>query len=1031
MWLKWNFMIHSNSFRKAIFSENQLFIILLTLIFKCMKQVNLKLVKTILPLLMGLLLSVGVFAQQITITGVVKDAKGEPIIGANVAVKGTTTGTITDLDGGFSLKAPQNSLLTVSFIGYKSVDVKATNNMVVVLQEDAIMLEGTVVIGYGTVKKNDLTGSVTAIDANKLTRGMATSASDLLVGKAAGVSIITDGGAPGSGATIRIRGGSSMSASNDPLIVIDGVPVDNNSISGMANPLSTIHPNDIESFTILKDASSTAIYGSRASNGVIIITTKKGKAGKVRISYDGNFSVSTKTKTVDMMSAATFTDYVKTSFGATSDQAKALGTASTNWQDEIFKTALSTDHNVSVSGSIPHMPYRVSASYTNENGILKTSNMERATGAISLSPTFFDNKLNIQLNVKGIYNTNVFADKGAIGSATQFDPTQPVYADTAYGNGYYMSLKASDGKPIDIGLANPLAILNQKHDESTVYRSIGNAQIDYKMHFLPDLRANLNLGYDVSKGDGDVIVEDNSPMSYVQGNYKSGWGDNKHYYQLKRNTLLDFYLNYKKEIGIHNIDAMAGYSWQHFYNTTYNEYPYSAAVAGEKGEATYKAGDDYSSESYLVSFFGRLNYSLLNRYLLTFTLRNDGSSRFSPDNRWGLFPSAAFAWKINEEAFLKDSKVLSNLKLRLGYGITGQQNLGQGDYPYMARYTYSKAGANYYFGDKMVGLIRPEAYDTNLKWEETTTYNIGVDYGFLNNRISGALDLYYRKTKDLLNTVSIAAGTNFSNELLTNMGELENKGIEFTVNAQPIVSKDWNWTVGYNVSYNKNKITKLTINDDPNYVGVIQGGIDGGTGNKVMIQSVNHSFNSFYVYEQVYNQAGSPVDGAYVDQNIDGQINEKDLIRYKKAAPDVFMGLSSQLSYKNWDFQFALRANIGNYAYNNVQSNRESSATAFDPSGFLKNRINSALTTNFVNPQYQSSYYIQNASFLRMDNISLGYTFNKLFNSNQTARIYCTVQNPFVITKYKGIDPEFNNDGIDNNIYPHPRVYMVGLSLNF
>ena len=996
-----------------------------------MKQVNLKLVKTILPLLMGLLLSVGVFAQQITITGVVKDAKGEPIIGANVAVKGTTTGTITDLDGGFSLKAPQNSLLTVSFIGYKSVDVKATNNMVVVLQEDAIMLEGTVVIGYGTVKKNDLTGSVTAIDANKLTRGMATSASDLLVGKAAGVSVITDGGAPGSGATIRIRGGSSMSASNDPLIVIDGVPVDNNSISGMANPLSTIHPNDIESFTILKDASSTAIYGSRASNGVIIITTKKGKAGKVRISYDGNFSVSTKTKTVDMMSAATFTDYVKTSFGATSDQAKALGTASTNWQDEIFKTALSTDHNVSVSGSIPHMPYRVSASYTNENGILKTSNMERATGAISLSPTFFDNKLNIQLNVKGIYNTNVFADKGAIGSATQFDPTQPVYADTAYGNGYYMSLKASDGKPIDIGLANPLAILNQKHDESTVYRSIGNAQIDYKMHFLPDLRANLNLGYDVSKGDGDVIVEDNSPMSYVQGNYKSGWGDNKHYYQLKRNTLLDFYLNYKKEIGIHNIDAMAGYSWQHFYNTTYNEYPYSAAVAGEKGEATYKAGDDYSSESYLVSFFGRLNYSLLNRYLLTFTLRNDGSSRFSPDNRWGLFPSAAFAWKINEEAFLKDSKVLSNLKLRLGYGITGQQNLGQGDYPYMARYTYSKAGANYYFGDKMVGLIRPEAYDTNLKWEETTTYNIGVDYGFLNNRISGALDLYYRKTKDLLNTVSIAAGTNFSNELLTNMGELENKGIEFTVNAQPIVSKDWNWTVGYNVSYNKNEITKLTINDDPNYVGVVHGGIDGGTGNKIMIHSVNHSYNSFYVYEQVYNQAGSPVDGAYVDQNIDGQINEKDLIRYKKAAPDVFMGLSSQLSYKKWDFQFALRANIGNYAYNNVQSNRESSATAFDPSGFLKNRINSALTTNFVNPQYQSSYYIQNASFLRMDNISLGYTFNKLFNSNQTARIYCTVQNPFVITKYKGIDPEFNNDGIDNNIYPHPRVYMVGLSLNF
>jgi len=996
-----------------------------------MKQVNLKLVKAILPLLMGLFFSVGVFAQQITITGVVKDAKGEPIIGANVAVKGTTTGTITDFDGAFRLQAPQNSVLTFSFIGYKTMDVKASKTMAVVMQEDAVMLEGTVVIGYGTVKKNDLTGSVSAIDATKLTRGMATSASDLLVGKAAGVSVITDGGAPGAGATIRIRGGSSMSASNDPLIVIDGVPVDNNSISGMSNPLSTIHPNDIESFTILKDASSTAIYGSRASNGVIIITTKKGKAGKVKVTYDGNFSVSTKTKTVDMMDAATFTNYITSTFGATSDQAKALGTASTDWQKEIFRTALSTDHNVSVSGSVPNMPYRVSASYTNENGILKTSNMERATGAISLSPSLFDKKLNIQLNVKGIYNTNRFADQGAIGSATQFDPTQPVYADTPYGNGYYMSLKASDGKPIDIGLANPVAILNQKHDESTVYRSIGNAQFDYKMHFLPDLRANLNVGYDVSKGEGDVIIDDNSPMSYVQGNYKSGWGDNKHYYQLKRNTLLDFYLNYKKEIGIHSVDAMAGYSWQHFYNTSYNEYPYSEAKAKSVGVATYKDGDDYSSESYLVSFFGRLNYSLLNRYLLTFTLRDDGSSRFNPDNRWGLFPSAAFAWKINEEAFLKDSKVISDLKLRLGYGITGQQNLGQGDYPYMARYTYSKAGANYYFGDTMVGLIRPEAYDSNLKWEETTTYNVGLDYGLLHNKITGSLDLYYRKTKDLLNTVSIAAGTNFSNELLTNMGELENKGIEFTVNAHPVTTKDWNWTVGYNVSYNKNKITKLTINDDPNYVGVIHGGIDGGTGNKIMIHSVNHSYNSFYVYEQVYKQDGSPVEGAYVDQNGDGQINEKDLIRYKKAAPDVFMGLSSQLSYKNWDFQFALRANLGNYAYNNVQSNRESSSTAFDPSGFLKNRMNSALTTNFVDPRYQSSYYIQNASFLRMDNISLGYTFNKLFNSNQTARIYCTVQNPFVITKYKGIDPEFNNDGIDNNIYPHPRVYMVGLSLNF
>ena len=753
----------------------------------------------------------------------------------------------------------------------------------------------------------------------------------------------------------------------------------------------------------------------------------------MRLSYNGNVSVSTKTGAVDVMDAHTIRNYVNNSFGEDSPQSNALGDTETNWQDQIFRTAVSTDHNLSVSGSAGDaLPYRASVGYTGENGILKTSNLERFTGSINLSPTFFDDDLRVQVNARGMYITNRFADQGAINSATQFDPTMPIYSQTEsqYGNGYHMSLKP-DGTPIAIALANPLAIQEQKHDNSKVLRSIGNLQMDYRMPFLPELRANLNLGYDISKSEGDVIIEDNSPMSYTWGNYKSGWGDNRNYSQFKSNTLFDFYLNYANEVDMHRFDVMGGYSWQRFYNESEDIYPYSAAMASETGEEFYRELNDYSTESYVISFFGRLNYTLLNRYLFTLTVRNDGSSRFSPDNKWGLFPSAAFAWKINEEEFMQDQNLFSDLKLRLGYGVTVQQNLGSGDYPWMGRYSYSQAGANYYFGDQRVSLIRPVAYDENLKWEETTTVNAGLDFGFLNNRISGTFDVYSRTTSDLLNTVGIAAGTNFSNQLLTNVGELTNKGVEFSITGRPIVSKDLNWNLSYNVTYNKNEITKLTITDDPNYVGVIFGGIDGGTGNNIAIHRVGYPAGSFYVYEQVYNNEGKPLEGVYVDQNADGAINERDLIPYKNAAPDVYMGLSSQLSYKNWDFNFSLRANLGNYAYNNIQSNRQSRNTTFDPSGWLKNRVNSALDTQFEAVQYQSSHYIQNASFLKMDNISLGYNFEEILNQNQSGRVYLTVQNPFVLSKYAGLDPEFTNNGIDNNIYPHPRVFILGVSLNF
>ena len=993
----------------------------------------------LMTILSGLLMILSANAQtgtQINVSGSVTDVNGEPLIGVNILVEGTSTGTVTDYDGNFQLRVPADAVLNISYIGYRPQQVAVNNSTTIqiVLVEDTELLDELVVIGYGTVRKDDATGSVVAVDATKLNRGLATSPSDLLAGQVAGLSVVSAGGAPGSSSSIRIRGGSSMSASNDPLIVIDGVPVDNaTGVSGMANPLSTINSNDIETFTVLKDASATAIYGSRASNGVIIITTKKGKSGKLQMAYNGNFSVSTRTGAVDVMDAPTFRNYVVNSFGADSQQAAALGNSETNWQDQIFRTAVSTDHNISLSGSAGEkLPYRISLGYTNENGILKTSNLERYTGSINLSPSFLDGQLRVQLNARGMYNTNRFADQGAINSATQFDPTMPVYDTTGspYGNGYHMTLKA-DGTPIDIALANPLAILMQRQDNSKVMRSIGNMQVDYNMPFLDGLRANLNVGYDISDSNGDVMVEDNSPMSYTWGSYKSGWGENSNYSQYKLNTLLDFYLNYVKEAGAHRFDAMGGYSWQRFYNETENFYPYSAAMAAETGNEFYREGNDYSTESFVISFFGRLNYSLLDRYLLTLTLRNDGSSRFSPDNKWGLFPSAAFAWKIINEPFMADSDAMSDLKLRLGYGVTGQQNLGSGDYPWMGRYSYSQAGANYFFGDQMIPLIRPLAYDENLKWEETTTYNAGLDYGFLNNRITGAFDVYYRKTTDLLNTVGIAAGTNFSNQLLTNVGELENKGIEFTITGRPIVSKDWNWNLSYNVTLNQNRITKLTINDDPSYVGVRFGGIDGGTGNNIAIHAVNYPAGSFYVYEQVYDEAGKPLEGVFVDQNADGSINEQDMIPWKNASPDLYMGLSSQLSYKNWDFNFSVRGNIGNYAYNNIQSNRESKNTTFDPSGWLKNRVNSATYTNFDAVHYQSSYYIQDASFMKVDNVSLGYSFTHLLNQQQTGRIHFTVQNPLVVTNYSGLDPEFTNNGIDNNIYPHPRVFILGLNLNF
>ena len=1000
--------------------------------------------KALLTLLVGLFLSIGAFAQQIAVKGHVKDTTGEPVIGANVLVKGTTNGTITDFDGNFMLNVPKDAILSVSFVGYKSAEVKAASTVMVTLEDDSQVLDAVVVIGYGSVKKNDMTGSVTAIKPDKLNKGLITNAQDMMTGKIAGVSVISKGGAPGEGATIRIRGGSSLTAENDPLIVIDGLAMDNKGVKGLANPLSMVNPNDIESFTVLKDASATAIYGSRASNGVIIITTKKGQAGaRPTISYDGNVSVSTVKSTVDVMDGDQFRSFIKDIWGEDSEAYSKLGNANTDWQKEIFRPAVSTDHNLTISGGLKNMPYRVSFGYTNQNGIVKTSKFERYTASVSLAPSFFEDHLKVNANLKGMIAKNRYADGSAVGSAVSFDPTQSVRSDDPYHqyyfDGYFQwntdasSLNDNTWKRTFNSNApgNPVALLEEKDDRAISKSLIGNLELDYKFHFLPDLHAHVNGGMDLSTGKQYTDVSPYSSTNNYYGSY--GWEQKDKY-----NLSLNAYLQYSKDFtDKHRFDVMAGYEWQHFHDTSDQEYwglyPLSNNVVENRGQRYNNTSSGSATESYLVSFFGRVNYTLLDRYLFTATVRQDGSSRFHKNNRWGLFPSFALGWKLKEEAFLKDVDVLSDLKLRLGYGITGQQNINSGDYPYLAVYETNKDGAYYpILGEGTT--YRPNAYNPDLKWEKTTTYNVGLDFGFLNNRINGAVDYYYRKTTDLLNSVFVSAGTNFKNKVLSNVGSLENSGIEFSINSKPVVTTDWTWDLGFNITYNKNEITKLTTGDSENYYVAAGDNIGGGRDMKAMAHAVGHPASSFYVYQQVYDENGKPIENEFVDRNGDGTINGDDRYFYKKPTADVLMGLTSRLSYKSWDFSFSLRASLNNYVYNSVEAGgSDCNPTSVYSFGALNNRPLMGVANNIQNLKDNtllSDYFVQNASFMKCDNITLGYSFKKLFGAPIGGRVYAAVQNVFTITKYKGLDPEVEK-GLDNNIYPRPLTTLIGLSLNF
>ena len=1038
---------------------------------------------------------------QVSVTGNVTDAaNGEPVIGASILEIGTTNGTISDFDGNFTLTVQLGAKLQISYMGYKTQEVVAQNGMRVMLGEDSELLEEVVVVGYGVVKKNDATGSVTAIKPDEMNKGLQTNAQEMMQGKIAGVNVTSDGGTPGGGSQIRIRGGSSLNASNSPLIVIDGLAMDNGGIPGAANPLSMVNPSDIETFTVLKDASATAIYGSRASNGVIIITTKKGAAGqKLKVTYDGNVSFGTLTNRVETLTGDEVRAYAA-SLGYNHDQMKYLGTANTDWQDQVYRTAVSTDHNISLTGSTKNMPYRASIGYTLNNGTIKTSQMQRVTASINLNPSFFDKHLVLNFNAKGMYIYNSY-EPGVVGASLSMDPTQPITvgeggvrgiygdvllskedADAMFG-GYFQPTQAAsygDSKwvlmPKDNTTRNPVAALNQ---QSSIARSgafVGNLEADYKIHGFEDMHLHANFGADYSYG---LQRYNNSNMGAAAHYYGYEGYDKKNKYNLQFNAYAQYYKDFSDT---QHFDIMAGYEWQHFYNDYYNLgngfYQLTNTKVDSKGNPLAGQKANYSqsssaSESYLVSFFGRANYIGWNQLMLTATFRADGSSRFAPENRWGYFPSAALGWKIRE-TFFHDVNWLNDWKLRLGYGITGQQEIG-GDYPYLALYTNTKNYSVYYpvgdtnyatenksletvypedgqyvvdnNGNVLYYSYRPEAYNRNLTWEKTTTYNVGMDFAFLNNRISGSIDYYYRLTEDLLNTINVPAGTNFRNRVISNVGSLSNQGVEFSLNAVVLdYGKKFKWDLGYNVTYNQNKI--IALNTTGENTPIPTGGISSGVGNTVQQHAVGQPTSSFYVYETKSAVRENGEKYWYVvDRDGNGSIEEMDKYYYHSPTAPVTMGFQMKFQFYDFDLGMSFRANIGNYVYNDVKAANLQNLTRanFNKNNYVQGLLRECFTTYYVDNMrsdaiysdeagtkawdkwYATDYFVENATFLRCDNITLGWSFQR---PKLSGRVFATVSNPFVISRYSGLDPEVFG-GIDNNIYPRSMTTVLGVNLQF
>lgn len=955
---------------------------------------------------------------QRTINGTISDADtGDPLIGATILVVDTTLGAASASDGSFTLNVPEGfDKILVRYAGYENMTLNlGTRNTLNISLTPGISLKEVVVIGYGTIDREDATGSLQSVSAEAFNKGAITGAQELLAGKVPGVTITTDG-SPGAGSAIRIRGESSLSASNDPLIVIDGVPVDNGGVSGARNVLNVLNPNDIESFTVLKDASASAIYGNRAAGGVILITTKKGKLGQeLRVGYNGNVSFGQASGKIDVLGGDEYRALILQQYEEGHPARDLVGTANTDWQEEIYETAVGHDHNVYASGAFKKIPFRVSLGYTSKDGILMGDNFERITTGVNLNPGFLNNTLQVNFSFKGMFTNNTFADRGAIGNALSFDPTQaPMDPNSPYGG--FTTWTIPNGNPNPIAPTNPLALLSQKDDQSDVNRIIINLSADYRIPFVPDLRANLNIATDRSNGSGSVFIPTNAAFTFDAIN---GGGVNNVYEQEKFNDLLEFYLNYKKQLGKHDIDALAGYSWQHFQvdNSFRN-----SDVAGTPSE-TIEGADP--AEYFLLSTYGRINYAYDDRYLLTLTLRRDGTSRFAPENRWGLFPAAALGVKI----FDNNNPYLDKLKFRAGWGITGQQDIGD-FYAYLARYQISFDNARYQFGDDFITTLRPNGYDANIRWEETETINLGLDFSIIKDRLNGSIDLYQRNTTDLLNRIPVPAGTNLTNFVTTNVGNMENRGVEVALFATPLSNENAKIEIGVNMAYNVNEITKLTAIDDPTYEGILTGSIAGGVGSNIQIHSVGFAPRSFYVFEQLYDADGNILENQFADTNGDGEVNGADRYRFENPAADYSFGLTGRVEVYDFDLTFAGRANVGNYVYNNVQTDMGFLNRLYNSNNVLWNVNRSAVDLNVLEQSSLtfSDHFVRPADFFRMDHITLGYNNDELLG--KFLRVYATVQNPFIFTQYDGLDPEIFG-GIDNNIYPRPRTYVIGLNVEF
>jgi len=995
------------------------------------------LAKLALPILLAGASVSSAYAQGIgTVSGRVLDEKGEGMPGVTVLIEGTSLGGSTNSDGSFSIQNVPSGphTLIMSFVGYttqrQSISVTAGQNTAVsnlTLSENTTLLNEAVVVGYGVQRKQDITGAVTSVQAKDFVKGQVTNPEQLVQGKIAGVSITTGGGAPGSASTVRIRGNSSLNASNDPLYIIDGVPVDKDGISGASNPLTLINPNDIESVTVLKDASALAIYGNRASNGVILITTKKGLQGeKLTVNLSSQTSVSSRTKTYDVLNAQQLADIVRANGSTT--QIGTLGSASTNWQDEIFRTAATYDNSVSLTGSAAKIPFRVSYGNLYQEGIVITNKLKRNSGSISLSPMLFDDHLRIDINAKGTQIDNRFIDGGQIGNAVLFDPTQPVRSAEAryapYG-GYFQFLQAN-GNPLGQAIGNPVAALENTNNVSDVKRLIGNVQFDYKIHGVEGLRANLNLATDIARGEGSATT---NPFDFGNFNAQDRTDPNRsgrftQYNQKKDMRLLEGYLAYGKQFGGTRFDIQAGHSYQDFVNKGDNflAYRFDRTTLVNPDDRLIVPG--YYSKLVLLSFFGRTTLNVKDRYLLTATVRNDNTSRFADGNRSGIFPAVGLGWRLKGEEFLADNNTISELKLRAGWGRTGQQDVG-GTYDYLPRYVLGNSAAQY----NGVTTLRPSGYNEGLRWETTATWNAGLDYGFFDNRVSGSLDVYERTSEDLLSFVDVPAGANLTNQLNANIGSLRNRGIELNLNLAPVRSADWNWDVNFNAAYNKTKITELG-DQAPGFQGYLTGGIPGGTGSNIQINSVGSPNNAFFVRQQVYDSNGRPIEGVYVDRNGDGIISNLDNYKYKQAAPLAVLGFSSNLAYRKVNLSFLLRGNVGNYVYNSVSANLGNFSNAQGSTQYLINLPTSIYNTGFNTQQLFSDYYLENASFLRCENVTLGYNVGKIFTEKANLRLSAAVQNVFLVTKYDGLDPEISG-GIDNNFYPRARTFTFGVNVGF